>query len=899
MRVIARLRNLRWNLLHRSQVEQALDQELDAYVELLAGEYERSGMSAADARRRALVETGGLEQVKEQARDAWVGAGIANAARELRDALRSLRRSPGFLAIAIATLGLGIGGATAVFTIIDASLPRSLPSVREPDRLVTLEPTQGDTLLYDFGYPEFVDFRDQTTALSGLAAHDGTSMSLRDTAGSGRVQVGYVSGEFFSVLGTRPALGRLLGPSDAVPGTVSPVAVISYDLWQRRYGGSPSVVGTTVRVNGYPLTIIGVAERGFIGAMALFPRELWFPLTMSAAVAHFGDPIHSRGEGWFRLVGRLRHGKTIGDARRDLALIAARLARTYPEDRNHFVRVSGGATGMLQDERADLARLPRLLAVAVGLLLLIACANVANLFLVRAAARRRELATRIALGASRASLVRRLVFEGVIVASGAAIAGIALALLLVHSATIVSTVVGMSDLDTRLDWRVLTVSLAVTALTALLVSVAPALEIRGMAAGAVLKDGGGAVRRRSRGQRGLVVMQVAASLMLVASAALVFNAARRILTIDPGFDPRGVTSARLDPHEVGLDSARYPAFYDALLARVLARPEVAAAAYTDVGAPPAEWTTRVSVFVPGQEPPPGALEGHEFELGLRTYVDEISPGLLGTMRIPILLGRDFARTDDARAPLVVIVSRRLAHTFWPNENPIGKYLSWPTTKGAPRPPMRVVGVASDTRQASLTAPPPPLMYVPIAQHDRSSNLVLVLRARGARVLSDSVLHDIATALLPGVAVRGYERLTDHIAGQAGPQHRASAWIGVFGAIALLLAAIGLYGVVAQDVMQRTRELAIRSALGASPRVMLAFVVRDGLALALVGVALGSAATLGTMRVLQHQFAMVDALDPEAMLAATCVLALAMLAACYLPARRAARLNPVDALRSDT
>jgi len=906
VRAAAWLRNLRWNLLRRADVDAALDEELGAYVELLTNEYQQSGMSAADARRRALVETGGVEQVKDAARDAWAGARIADLARELRHALRSLRRSPGFVATAVATLGIGIAGATAVFTIMDAELLRPLPGVSEPARLITLERVQTTTTLDDFGYPDFLDYRAQTRALAGLAAYNGTPMALRTAGGASaeRSWVSYVSGDFFSVLGVHPALGRLLGPRDAAEQGSAAVAVIGYGLWQTRFAGDSGVIGATIHLNGEAFTVVGVAPPGFIGAMRLHAMNVWIPVTMIQRAAHIDshDILRARGDGWFRLIGRLAPGATVADAQRDLSTIAARLAATYATNKGRGVRVFAGA-GMTRDERADASRLPDLLAIAVALLVVIACANVAGLLLVRASASARERATRIALGASRASLVRRAVIEGAVIAIAAALVGAFGAQLLVRSAAIVGTVAKTGGLDLHLDGSVLGMMILMTALTSVLISIAPALRVSRTDPAALMKDGaGGAVRRRPMGQRLLVALQIAASLVLLASSAVVYDAFRRVLAIDPGFDARGLTYVYPDERASGYDTTRSRTFYRALLAEAAADPRFSAAAITST-VPPEEWSTRVSVYRSGEAPPPGALEGREFEPGngVRAYVDAVSPNLFAVMRIPIVLGRPFAARDDEHAPPVVVVSRRLAEMLWPNENPIDRYLEWPVTRAGapPRPPLRVVGVAADTRHSGLLNDPPPMMYVPFTQQaELGQQLALLVRGRDGRAPLPAVAESLVAHIDPQLT-RFSGTVREHVDSGVSSERTASIWIGVFGIVALLLAAVGLYGVISQATVQRTRELAVRTALGATRARLVASVIADGGRLAAWGVLAGITAAFAGVGALRREFASVGPFDARAMALAIVVLSAATLAACYLPARRAARLNPVDALRSDT
>jgi predicted permease len=894
MTTLARIAAFWRNIFRRDRAERALNDELAEYVALLAAKYQSQGIAPAEARRRALIDAGGIEQVKELTRDAWSGAAFTSAVRELRYALRSLSRSPAYVITAVATLAIGIGGATAIFTVINGTLLRPLPAVAEPGRLIGADQILASTTLDDFGYPDITDLHDQTKTLTGLAAYEGTSATMHDSGGSTREWVSYVSGDFFSVLGVAPAAGRLIERADAVPHSPARVVVLGYDLWQRRFGGSMGVIGTTVTLEGYPVTVIGVAPRGFVGAMSLHPMELWIPLPLIDPIFHAGDPFSSRGSGWFRIVGRLAPGRTVADAQAELGSIMSRLAAAYPADHGHSIKVYSSG-GMTSQERDEASRIPRLLGVAVALLLLIACANVANLALVRASARRRELATRLALGASRRSLIGRLLIEGSVLAGAAMIAGTLLARVLVASSAITNTIMSIRGAEFHLDGRVLAIAFGATALTAVMVSIVPALQVMRVPVGAVMKDGAGGATRRSRGQRVLVGAQVAASLLLLASAALVAGAMQRALATDPGFDTRRLTFESLEPDRARVDSAARLPLYNQLLERAAADPDVAAAAITTT-LPPQEWGTRSAVFRAGEEPSAAEYAGHDLDYKTRSYIDAVSPSIFSVMGIPIVRGRAFTAHDDGNAPAVAIVSQRLAETLWAGQDALGKTLVRFASKGQ-QTPLLVVGVARDTRHASLMEDPPLMMYVPMAQHP-FGYAYLVLRARNDAPIGAAVIRRILGDVPDRLAVYDGVWIADRITEELRPQRVASAWIGTFGAIALLLAALGLYGVVSQGVLQRTRELAVRTALGATPAGIVRLVIGDGMRVILPGILFGLAGSIAAVSLLRHELAGIGGVDARALALAAIVLAVAMAAASALPARRAARLDPTDALRCD-
>ena len=891
------LRALWANLVRRTDVETDLDDELRAYVDALAADYERAGLDPAAARRAAHVELGGVDTVKEATRDVWAGNAIAVLAREVRQTIRSLRRAPVYVAAVIATLAIAIGAATALYTIVKGSLLRPLPAVTEPERLVSIEPMRGSTPLYDFSYPDYQDLRAGTPSLASVAAYDGTSMVYRAGTATGRTWVSWVTGDFFTVLGVHPAAGRLLEASDAAPGTTSLAVVISYAFWQSHFDGSRDVIGTRLTLDGYPLTIVGVTPPGFLGAMSLHGMEMWIPLTIMGAVSHFTLPLDSRSETVGRLVGRLARGRTVEDARRELTVVAARLAATYPEDKGKTIAVYAGA-GMTLEEREQATRLPRLLGGAVALLLLAACANVATLSLVRTAARRRELATRLALGASRRSLIGRLGLESALLAGAAAIVGVGIAWSLVRWSALVQLVVSMDAMDLTLDSRVLALAILISAAATVLVGIAPAFETWRASAITLLKDGAGAARRHSRAQRGLVVAQVAASLVLVASAAFVVAAVRQTLRNESGIDARGVATMFLTPHDAGFDAQGARGFYRDVLARVASDPAVANAAIAST-VPPARWAQQGRVFRRGEEPPVGTPLDQASSRAQRAYVDDVSPGFFDALGIPILVGRDFERGDDAGAPPVAIVSRSLARALWPDENPIGKLVVRARSSDTVRRALRVIGVVADVRYAGMAAESGPAMFVPYVQGTVAlGNLTLIARGRGGRALADSTFRRIVGEVAPTVAIRDADPLATQISGEFAPHRRMSGWLAAFGAITLLLAALGLYGVIAQDVLHRTRELAVRAAVGASPPELVGLVLRGGLRLTGLGALLGALGAVAVVRVLRSMFSGLGYLDPLALAGSIALLMVVSALAVLAPAIRIVRLDVARALRSD-
>jgi predicted permease len=628
--------------------------------------------------------------------------------------------------------------------------------------------------------------------------------------------------------------------------------------------------------------------------MRLHPMEVWIPFVALNEITNApADELHDRAYTMLRIVGRRAPGATVADVRRDLGAISQRLSAAYPEDEHRDIRVFEG-TGMTDGERADVKRTPRLLSIAMAMLLLIACANVAGLTLVRAAAKRRELATRVALGASRASLVRQLAIEAGIIAALSGFVGIAIAQVLVRTAAIMQTVAPVRKLQPALDWPTLAVAFAMTATVALLVAMLPAVQVSRTDISILMKDGaGGAIRSRSRAQRLLVVTQVAASLIMLASASVLFGAFRRTLHIDPGFDTVGLKWVSVSVPNTHFDTAEARRFVDDVVSRARSDARIGPIALTSA-APPAPWLQLSRVFRGEDTPSRESLNDPKFTDGSRAYVDAISTDLFKVLRVPMLVGRDFTAEEvRTRAP-VAIVTRRLADELWPHENPLGRMISWPTTRGPARPPMRVVGVAADIHHSTHAGGPSPVLYVPDAMRLRSSPLLLY-RDHGG--MQSNALRGVLASVQADLEVDDLVS-TNLVDDDLARQRVVSAWIGVFGVIALFLAAIGVYGIIAQSVYQRTRELAVRAAVGARPIDLLRLILNDGVRLGLAGGVIGTMGVVATFRVLRAMFADMQTVDLSAAGIAIVALALAMLLASFIPARRAAALNPVDALRSD-
>jgi predicted permease len=818
--------------------------------------------------------------------------------QDIRYAARLLAKSPGFTALAVLALALGIGVNTAIFSLVNAVLLRPLPGVEEPRQLVSFERIQKGRTYYNFSYPDYLDLRDRNQSFSGLASHVATPLSLINGT-TERVRGDLVSGNYFSVLGTKAALGRLIQPEDDLVPGAHPVAVLSYGLWQRAFGSDPSIAGQSINLSGHNFIIIGVAARDFGGTSKGPSFDVWLPMAMQpqAIPRMSADILQDRSAGWISIFGRLTRGASLEQAGVEMATLARQLEQTYPgtnEDRS--VSLLAGL-GLDSDDRVSLRRFLGLLFAAVVLLLLIACGNVANLLLVRATSRRREIAVRMALGASRGRLVRQLLTEGLMLSLIAGALGMLLApwaadLILAFQ----QPAYGLRGLGVGPDLRVLGFTLALSLLTGILFGLAPALEASKPDLVTSLKDGApSAGIRKSRLQSLLVVSQVALSLVLLVGAGLAVRTMQQILRIDKGFDTEGRLLMSLDLSIQGYGEAAGRSFYEQLIKRLEIIPGVVSASFAKT-VPPNDWSDRMSVFHEGQAPPQEVLRGAE-QLGTRADVNRVAPHYFQTLGIPLLQGRDFTDADREGSPAVAIINEKLAQNMWPGENPIGKRLVAPFLSGPPRPPVEIIGVARNTRHRTLLADAPLLLYFPVLQaYDGRTTLVIHTATDPAGMVS-TIRAEVAAVdkNLPLFAVK---TMPEQVATTLWQQRMAASLIGVFGALALVLAAIGLYGVIAHSVAQRTREIGIRMALGADSGNVLGLIVKQGFKLAITGVGVGLAAALALSRLMSSLLYEVSATDPATFIVAPVTLICVALLASFIPARKATKVDPMVALRHE-
>ena len=871
------------NLFRRENVEQELSDEVAQAFEFLVETKIHDGTSASEARRLAAIELGGVEQLKEKIREGRVGYNLEALIQDGRFGLRMLLKTPGFTLVAVATLGLSIGANTAIFSLVEGVLLRPLP-FPDAERIVYIE---GKNLAAgisesNISFLDFIDWSQQTDLFASTAAYwTGSGQFGANGAEPERVPRAGVTTGFFSVLGIQPVLGRKFAAEDD-KGWPQTVAIISHGLWKRRFGSDPNIIGKQVQISGSLMTIVGVMPPGFE-----YPEQtqIWVP----SAVNLSQEPRDNRV---WSAIARLNAGIDLEQAQTRLSAINAQLDKQFHETNKGWdVFLSTLHERLVREVK------PSLLALlgAVGFVLLIACANVANLLLARSAARQKEIAIRAAMGASRSRVLRQMLTESILLSAIGGVAGLVLGIWL--------TDVLMSMLpegaprigQIGIDYRVLTFALGVSALTGILFGIVPALQTSKLDVTNALKEGGrsGQAHRRTSARSVLLIGEVALSLMLLVGAGLLIRSFLRLQEVRPGFNAHNVLTAQLALQGPKYKSQQFVEFFGQLTERLEAEPGVQA-----VGG---------GVNLPLHAT--GYAIGRGFiPEGRPLTVDESKDAMYSTitgdyfraLQIPLLSGRFFGPRDNADGPKVVIINETAAKRIFGSPTAaIGKRLSvWAAFRGQRREEtfMReIVGVVGDTKTGSLTAEGDMQIYVPHAQDSQWNFMGLVIRTAGDPAAFAATLRHEVQALDKDQPIYNIRTMDDVVTNSLGTRRVSMQLFTVFGCAALLLAAVGIYGVMAYSVTQRTQEIGIRMALGAQKSDILGLVVRQGMTLALIGVIAGLAGAFALTRVIANLLFGVGASDPLTFIAISLLLIFVCLIACYLPARRAARLNPTIAL----
>lgn len=807
--------------------------------------------------------------------------------QDLRYGSRMLLKRPGLTSIAVVTLALGIGANTAIFSLVNTVLLRPLP-VDRPEQLVSLnsESSAGDNNVPTLSYPNYRDYRDRNDVLTGLLCYRFSPISLSNNGVNERMWTYLVSGNYFDVLGVKPGLGRFFTQEDDKAPGAHPVAVITYNCWQKRFAGAHDVVGKNVIVNGRSFSVIGVAQQGFHGSEISYVPEMWFPMMMLAQIEPGDNYLEDRDTANFFVQGRLKPGVTTPQAEAELKAIAAQLAREYPnENENKTIALSPpGLFGAFM--RGPIVGFAGVLMAVVGLVLLLACTNLANLLLARATERRKEIAIRLAIGANRSRLVRQLLTESVLLAACGGALGLGLAYWVVDAMMAFKPPLDIPlSTELHIDYRVLLFTAAVSVLTGVVFGLLPALQATNPDLVPALKDETSiSGYSRSWLRNGLVVFQVSLSLLLLICAGLVLRGLQRAQLLSPGFVAQHAIEMSFDLNLQGYDGPRSKQFKRELLERVRAIPGVQYAGLSNF-VPLSMNINNNSVFVEGAPQERGANIP-------MTMTSSASPGFVPALGVDLLEGRDFTEQDGDTKPRAAVVNETFARRFWPGQSALGKRFSF---EGVTGPWIEVVGVMRDGKYFSLGEDPSAFVYVSLRPAN-GSYLTMVVRTasepQGVIGALSSEFHQL-DANLP---VYNIKTMTEHMALPLFPARVAATLLGSFGLLALILAAIGIFGVMSYSVSQRTREIGIRMALGADAGRIFKLVVGHGLKLILLGLGIGLVSAVAGTRLMSSLLYGVSATDSVTFALIALLLTGVALLACYLPARRATKVDPMIALR---
>ena len=895
---------MRWlrRLFRKRALDNQLDSELRFHVEQQTADNIAAGMAPDEARCRALAQFGGLEFIKEETRDARGTHFVDTLFQDIRFAFRILRKTPLITCIALLSLALGIGANTAIFSLIDAVMLRMLP-VQNPEQLVEIlfrSPTTPRPRP-NVTNPIWEQVRDHQDAFAGVFAWRSTDFDLADGGQENTIPGVYASGGYFATLGVRPAAGRLLAASDDVRGC-SGVAVLGYGYWQSHYAGAESAIGSFIRLNGYSFPIVGVAQRGFSGIDIGTSLDVAIPICAEAILDGKDSSLDIRDDWWLGMMGRLKPGTSVEQAGAGMKALSQPLfGAVVPQDwpskyqdmfRKYTFAVLPAATGAGGPFalRAYYRQPLEILMFVVGLVLLIACANIASLLLARSAARQKEIAVRLSLGASRGRLIRQVLTESLVLSSVGAILGVFFAhwgsALLVR---FVSTQQNQVFLDLKMDGRVLAFTIGIAVLCGVLFGILPALRSTRVSAMSAMKGQAQAAggRSHSSAARWIVAVQVALSVILLIGTGLFIRTFANLMTLDAGFDRNNVLMVETNIHNAGIAEPSRAPLYGQMLAKLRSIPGVVSASQC--------WMTPLS----GRQWDNSlAIAGGSLPAGVDSdiFLNWITPDFFATMRTPILEGRAFDARDTANSTPVIIVNQLLARTYFPGQNPVGKHLLANSRGMLSTQPMEIIGVVQDAKYTSLREDFQPEAYFPLAQIGGvGEGTTFEIRTAMAPSALIPAVRD-AMGSVNKLASLQFTTLKQKADDSVAQEHLMAVLSGFFGGLALLLTAVGLYGVMAYVVTLRTHEIGIRMALGAQQNSILRLVMRDVAIVLAAGIAAGLLGSIWITRLVQQLLFGVKPSDPWALALAIAALVCVALVASYIPARRAMRVDPMVALR---
>jgi predicted permease len=884
MRTIRIIKRRVYSLLHRSNADAELQREIEIHIQQLTNEAIAAGMTEVEARARASREFGSIDQIKEKCRDARRVSWIQDFVQDLRYGARMLRQSPAFTAIAVITLALGIGANSAIFSIVDAVLLRSLP-YQDPDQLVVMfdVPLNQPDSLSGISYRDFTECRAQSGVFSQMAGNTFHDLTLTGVGEPAIVNTADVTPDIFPLLNAKPLLGRTLLPEDGKPGAAA-VAVLSENFWRSRFGSDPALIGQAIALDMRSFTVVGILPASFRYPEGAPHQDVWISVMQDPL---FG-PLTSRpGVRLLGVVGRLKPGVSMAKAQAEMNTLSARLAKEFPaEDSGLTIRIQPYRQTVVGNLKPALL----ILLSAVGLLLLIACANIANLLLSKATSRAREVAVRIALGASRARIARQLLTESALLGLLGGAAGLLLAVGAVRSLQpfLPSEVVQISSI--HVGGPVLAFALLLSLAAALVFGLAPALLATPSNLQPNLKEGG-----ERTGQRGgqharsfLAIAEISLTMVLMVAGGLLIRSFALVTSVNPGFDPTNVMEAEVSlPQFQYSTPQQWTAFSKELLARLHAQPGLEDSALAAPLPMDRQGQAAFAFSIVGDPPlPPGNSVTADYAT--------VSPGYFHVMRIPLLRGRFFSEQDSSSNPNVAIISETMARRHFANQDPIGRQMrfGFPPNGNVSR---EIVGVVGDVRDVALSLKPGPMMYVPFAQAPLYGGEVVVRSSLSAASVA-AAIRQAVHSIDKDLPVTDVESFPDALGHSISRERFRTFLLGSFSVIALVLAAVGIFGVISYSASQRTHEIGIRMALGAQRRDVLHLILGQGAKLALLGLGIGVVLAFLLTRWIASLLYNVSATDPLTFGAVAVVLLGVALTACYIPARRAMRVDPMVALR---